>query len=140
MYDPMSNMHRQMISDLNSITHQMQSLPQKWFDFFQQVMRGWINDLLKDAFNPDVIMQFVHSMGIDMSQLPGMVGKQPGFDPYQVLGLDKTTTEDEVKKRYRELVKRLHPDTAGVEGGGTAFMFQMVQAAYELIKRDRGWQ
>lgn len=104
----------------------------------QEEMQGWMNDLLKDAFNPAKLMHFIRGMGIDMSQLPGMIGQQPGFDPYQILGLDRSATDEEVKKRYHELIHKLHPDTAGVEG--TSFLLQMVLAAYNLIKMQRGWQ
>jgi preprotein translocase subunit Sec63 len=101
-------------------------------------LQGWVNDLMKGMLDPSKIMGFIRSMGFDPSKLSGMMSQQPGFDPYQVLGLDKSASDDEVKHRYRELVNKLHPDTAGVEG--TEFMFQMVMAAYNLIKIQRGWQ
>jgi DnaJ family protein B protein 9 len=31
-------------------------------------------------------------------------------DYYKILGIDKTATEKEVKKAFRELAKQLHPD------------------------------
>ncbi len=37
-----------------------------------------------------------------------------------------------------ELARHLHPDTAGVSG--TACLFQIVLAAYEMIRKHRGWQ
>ena len=61
-----------------------------------------------------------------------------GIDYYQVLGLDKSVTDDQVKKRYRELVVRLHPDTAGIKG--TEFLFQLVTEAYQQISKERGWR
>ena len=101
-------------------------------------MQGWMNDLLRGMLDPGKIMAFMRSMGFDPSKLPGMMSQQVGFDPYQVLGLDKSASDEEVKKRYRELVNKLHPDKSGTPG--TNFLFQMVMAAYELIKRERGWQ
>ncbi len=101
-----------------------------------QELQGWINDILKDAFNPRKFTQFIRTMGIDMSQLSGMVGQQ--IDPYVILGLDKSASDEEVKKRYRDLLHRLHPDTAGFEG--TSGLLQVVLAAYNLIKIERGWQ
>ncbi len=91
-------------------------------------MNGWMNDQLATL---------VKSLGLDLSQFQGRL--QPAaFDPYQALGLDKSASDEEIKKRYRELLRKLHPDTAGVEG--TAFLLQMVLAAYAMIKEERRWQ
>ena len=112
---------------------------------FQEEMQGWVNDLLKDALDPGRIMHFARSMGIDMSQFSQMFGRMAqtgtmpqGFDPYQVLGLDKSASDEEVKQIYRVLIFKLHPDQSGTPG--TIFLFNMVLAAFEMIKRMRGWQ
>ena len=99
---------------------------------------GAMNDMLGGVFDPATIMQLMRNYGIDVSQLSSMVSQQPGFDPYRVLGMDKTAGDDEIKKRYRELLRKLHPDTSGTPG--TSFLLQMVMAAYEMIKRERRWQ
>jgi len=98
---------------------------------------GWMDALLRDALNPEAFLRFTTGMGIDLSQIPNRVGQPGGFDPYRVLGLEKTATDDEVKKRYRELLIKLHPDTAGVTG--TDFLLQMMIAAYREIAKERGW-
>jgi DnaJ-domain-containing protein 1 len=106
----------------------------------QRQLRQYTDNLLKDGLNPNfmgMLHKTLRSIGMDISQLPGMVGNTPGFDPYQVLGLDKTASDAEVKSRFRELTRKLHPDTAGMEG--TSFLLQMVLAAYELIKIGRRW-
>ena len=99
---------------------------------------GWMDALLRDAFNPEAFLRYAAGMGIDLSQVPNLVGRHDGFDPYRVLGLDKTATDEEVKRRYRELLMKLHPDTAGVKG--TGFLLQMVIAAYQQIAKERRWQ
>ena len=91
----------------------------------QKCVEGALKDALKSA-------------GFDASALSGLMGKAPGFDPYAVLDLDKSASDEEIKKRYHELLHKLHPDTAGVEG--TSFLLQMVLAAYEIIKKERGWK
>ncbi len=50
------------------------------------------------------------------------------MDYYKVLGLTPGATEEEVKKAYRKLASKHHPD----KGGDTA-RFQEIQAAYEAI-------
>ena len=99
---------------------------------------GWMDALLRDAFNSENFLRYVAGMGIDLSQVPNLIGRRDGFDPYRVLGLEKTATDEEVKKRYRELLMKLHPDTAGVRG--TDFLLQMMIAAYQQIAKERGWQ
>ena len=98
---------------------------------------GWMDDLLRDAFNTENFLRYAAGLGIDLSQVPNMVGRNDGFDPYRVLGLGKAATDKEVKKRYRELLIKLHPDTAGVRG--TDFLLQMMIAAYQQIAKERRW-
>ena len=129
--DQIARMYRQMFEDL-------ESLGPKWSGDFQEEIQGWVNALLKDALDPRKLMHFIRSMGIDMSWLPGMVGQQPGLDPYRILDLDKSATDEEVKKRYRELLRHLHSDTAGWEG--SSFLLNMVLTAYNMIAKERGWQ
>ena len=98
---------------------------------------GWMDALLRDAFNPEAFLRYAAGMGIDLSQVPNLVGRHDGFDPYRVLGLDKTATDEEVRRRYRELLMKLHPDTAGVRG--TDFLLQLMIAAYQQIAEERRW-
>ena len=138
MENPASRMYRKMIRDIEKLSG-------KWITDFQEEMSKWTHDLLKDALDPAKMMKVLRGMGIDMGQFGQMFGRMAqtgtmpqGFDPYKVLGLDKEASDNEVKKRYRILVHKLHPDTAGFEG--TSFLLQMVLASYELIKRERRWQ
>ena len=100
-------------------------------------MQRWMNALLHDSFDPEIFLRFVTSLGIDPSRIPGMVGMEPGLNPYHVLGLEKTATDEEVKKRYRKFLMKLHPDTAGMTG--TEHLLQMIRTAYQQIEKERGW-
>jgi len=99
---------------------------------------GLMDALLREAFNPQLFIRYAASLGIDFSQGPNTVSHIEGFDPYQLLCLDRTATDDEVKKRYRNLMRVLHPDTANSEG--TNSLCQIVNKAYEQITRERRWK
>jgi len=107
-------------------------MQQRVFGVVVEELQGMINDMIKGMINPSLVTEFMRSMGIDPSRLPGMTG----FDPYQVLGLDKSASDEEVKKRYKELMSKIHPDKAGPE---TTFLSTMVNAAYEMIRKERRW-
>ena len=63
-------------------------------------------------------------------------------DPYKVLGLDSTATDEEIKKAYRRLAMKYHPDK--VEGLGEEVkknaeaQFREINEAYETLKTLRG--
>jgi len=87
----------------------------------------------REAIDP-MLQGMLKSMGIEMSQFR----RQAAVDPYSVLGLDRSASDEEVKKKYRELVHVLHPDKSGTPATGS--LFQMVQTAFQLIAKERGWQ
>ena len=63
-------------------------------------------------------------------------------NPYSVLGIVDTATNEEVKKAYRRLAMKFHPDK--VEGLGDEVkknaeqQFREINEAYEIIKNQRG--
>lgn len=63
-------------------------------------------------------------------------------NPYAVLEIDKSATNDEVKTAYRKLVKKHHPDKLRHLGEehmkGAEEKFRKIQQAYEQIQKERG--
>lgn len=61
---------------------------------------------------------------------------------YKILEIDKAVTNDEVKKAYRRMVKKYHPDKLRNLGPehvkGAEEKFRQVQKAYEHIQKERG--
>ncbi len=61
---------------------------------------------------------------------------------YRILEIDKSATDDEVKKAYRKMAKKYHPDRVLTENEaikkGAEEKFKEVQKAYESIQRERG--
>ena len=63
-------------------------------------------------------------------------------DPYKVLGISRDATDEEIKKAYRALSRKYHPD-ANIDNphkDEAEKMFKIVQQAYEQIldERERG--
>lgn len=49
-------------------------------------------------------------------------------NPYQILGVNRDATADEIKRAYRKLASQHHPDR-----GGNTQTFQEIQAAYDTL-------
>lgn len=87
------------------------------------------------------IAQLLRIPMVDFKSVQGMFSKNIDSD-YEVLGIEKTATDDEVKKAYRQMAVRYHPDKVASLGEeyqkGTKEKFQKIQEAYENIKKNRG--
>ena len=68
--------------------------------------------------------------------------KEP--DPYRVLDLDPAVDNDEVRRRYRELVRENHPDVLMAKGMPKEFVdlanekMAAINVAYDRIAKQRG--
>ena len=61
-------------------------------------------------------------------------------DPYQVLGVPRGASEEEIKTAYRKLAKKYHPDLHPDDPNAAARMNE-INEAYEMIKNPSAqWQ
>lgn len=95
----------------------------------------------------DVIHTISTSMGIDesdYSSIKAMFVREelPSQNAYTILGIDPSATDEEVKKAYREMAKKNHPDLVSNLGEevhqAAEKKFQEINEAYETIKKQRG--
>ena len=62
---------------------------------------------------------------------------------YKILEIEPSATDQEVKKAYRTMAKKYHPDKVISENEaikkGAEEKFKEVQKAYEIIQQERGF-
>lgn len=78
----------------------------------------------------------------DFNSLKAMYFKDTNSD-YKILEIEPSATDDEVKKAYRKMAVKFHPDKVASLGEevqkAAKEKFQKVQEAYENIKKQRGF-
>lgn len=78
----------------------------------------------------------------DYESIKAMFFKNPD-SAYKILEIDRTATTSEIKKAYREMVKKYHPDKLQhmdeVYQKGAEEKFRKVQEAYEQLQKERSF-
>ncbi len=92
----------------------------------------------------DVIAEIAGYLGVnsaDFNSLKAMFFRDAESD-YKILEIEKAATDEEVKKAYRRMAVKFHPDKVSHLGEDiqkdAKEKFQKVQAAYEHVKKERG--
>lgn len=93
----------------------------------------------------DLLTRIASYLGIskpDFMSIKAMFVVQNDESVYQILEISSAATDDEVKKAYRKMAVKYHPDKVshlGPEHQKSANeKFQRLNEAYERIKRERG--
>ncbi|HUH45833.1 MAG TPA: TerB family tellurite resistance protein [Arenibacter sp.] len=77
---------------------------------------------------------------IDFESIKAMFIKSAD-NSYKILEIDKSASDEEIKKAYRTMAKKYHPDRVNTENEaikkGAEEKFKEVQRAYETIQKER---
>lgn len=91
----------------------------------------------------NVLTVIANMMGVshlDFESVKNMFYRNVDSD-YKILGIEATATDDEVKKAYRQMAVKFHPDKVASMGEeyekGAKEKFQKIQEAYDAIKKSR---
>ncbi len=88
------------------------------------------------------IASYLGISAADFASLKAMYFKDINSD-YKILEIETSATDEEVKKAYRKMAVKFHPDKVAALGEeiqkAANEKFQKVQQAYENIKKQRGF-
>ena len=65
-------------------------------------------------------------------------------DPYELLGLGRAASDDDIRARWKQLMRENHPDGLAARGVPAEFVARAtdkvarINAAWDRIKRERG--
>jgi DnaJ like chaperone protein len=78
----------------------------------------------------------------DFESIKAMFYRESPHSAYKILEIDPSVSDDEVKKAYRKMAVKYHPDKVSHLGAefqeAAKEKFQKVQEAYENIRKQRG--
>jgi len=90
----------------------------------------------------DRIASYLGLQSRDFESIKAMFFKNPD-SAYKILEIERTATVSEIKKAYREMVKKFHPDKLQhmdeVYRNGAEDKFRKVQEAYEQLQKEKGF-
>lgn len=85
------------------------------------------NEKTEETFNEEEVYNF-------FKFYIGEFSDELSSNPYYDLGISPWSTFDEIKAKYKELIKKYHPDKSGKD---TQERFMKIQKAFEKIKNRR---
>lgn len=92
----------------------------------------------------DVLDSIASAIGLSNTDRDSLLNmyRQQADSAYKVLGIEPTATDEEVRKAYKRMALKYHPDKVATLGEdvqkAAEEKFKKVQQAYEQIKKERG--
>jgi DnaJ like chaperone protein len=95
----------------------------------------------------DFLEQIAGGFGLELDAAQragrGQPFQPPTEDPYKVLGIQRRATDEQIRARWKQLMRETHPDSLASRGASLTAIaaasdrVARINAAYDVIKRDR---
>jgi len=146
---PSRPLSEQLLRHLANFAHRL--LPDKGFVLFQmgRLVKVVDVDAVEGSSRPDRLAAMVRQA---FAYKPRSAARNSGMpvdfqgnpiDPYQVLGASEMDSEEEIKKKYKQMVMQYHPDRVAHLGPElkdlAAKKTTEINGAYAAIRRMRGF-
>ena len=145
------NLAKQDVRGYDAYARQLANLFKDKPEALEDVMDGLFHIAKADDVVADSELEYLRSVaGIfgfsddDFARIRARHMEPEKTDPYVVLGLERSATDDDVKRAYRRLVRDNHPDkliARGVPAEAVEIANRKVaaiNAAYDQIEKERG--
>ncbi|MFT5724884.1 MAG: DnaJ like chaperone protein [Bacteroidia bacterium] len=98
-----------------------------------------------DDTEKQVLYQIANQLGLSVQEFNSALAsfaKKSEVSPYTLLEIESNATDEEVKKAYRRLARKYHPDRVANLGPAQVEVaethFKTMKQAYEEVKKERG--
>ena len=145
------NLAKRDVAGYDAYARQLASLFKDKPEALEDVMDGLFHIAKADSVIHDSEMEYLMSVAEifgfdegDFARIRARHMEPEKTDPYVVLGLERESTNDEIKRAYRRLVRDNHPDkliARGVPAEAVEIANRKVasiNAAYDQIVKERG--
>lgn len=124
------NQRKRLVSFLHGITLQNGAISKNEGLIIQQIAK--FIGLTKNDYE-----NIVSSKRKEQARTNTNTSKTFGYNPYKVLGTSESASDGEIKKAYRKMVLKYHPDKSDAEDEIANEKFNAISEAYHIIKERR---
>ena len=145
------NLAKRDVAGYDAYARQLASLFKDKPEALEDVMDGLFHIAKADSVVEDTELEYLRSVADifgfsedDFARIQARHMAPEKSDPYVVLGLERTASDEEIKRSYRRLVRDNHPDkliARGVPAEAVEIANRKVaaiNAAYDQIEKERG--